>query len=70
MADLLKMNTRLAQAFQAALRLAGVLSGDNDTVENNSLSLPGGLNSYGQASTSLGTSMTEAGAQRKKLTQR
>ena len=41
--------------------VAGAQAGKNST-DNNNLSLPGGLGSYGQAAASLGTSMTEAGA--------
>ncbi|MGB9095787.1 VENN motif pre-toxin domain-containing protein [Erwinia sp.] len=41
--------------------VAGAQAGKNSS-NNNNLSLPGGLESYGQASSTLGTSMVEAGA--------
>jgi len=49
-------------ADSAASAVAGAQAGKNTSENNDMFNLPSGLNSYGQASASLGTSMTEAGA--------
>ncbi len=48
-------------ADSAASAVAGAQAGKNTSENNDMFNLPSGLNSYGQASASLGTSMTEAG---------